>query len=104
MTQAIAMARILLQRGEPKAAAELLGPVLAAEPDHVTALVLMTHAQLALEQPDLAHEVAARAVLYAPGSAEALTALSRALTALGRHDEAIATAQAAVAKQAHNPY
>lgn len=104
MTQAIAMARIQLQRGEPKAAAELLGPVLAAEPDHVTALVLMTHAQLALEQPDLAHEVAARAVLYAPGSAEALTALSRALTALGRHDEAIATAQAAVAKQADNPY
>jgi tetratricopeptide (TPR) repeat protein len=100
----IAMARLQLQRGEPGAAAELLGPVLAAEPDHVTALVLMTHAQLALEKPELAYEVAARAVQHAPGSSEALTALSRALTALGRHDEAIATAQAAVARQADNPY
>ncbi|AEV81494.1 UDP-N-acetylglucosamine-peptide N-acetylglucosaminyltransferase [Actinoplanes sp. SE50] len=102
--QPIAMARLQLQRGEAQAAAELLGPVLAAEPDHVTALVLMTHAQLALEKPDLAHEVAARAVRYAPGSAEALTALSRTLTALGRHDEAIATAQAATARQPENPY
>ncbi|GIF15255.1 tetratricopeptide repeat protein [Actinoplanes teichomyceticus] len=102
--QPVALARLQLQRGEPGAAADLLGPVLAAEPDHVTALVLMTHAQLALEKPDLAYEVATRAVRQAPGSAEALTALSRALTALGRHDEAITTAQAAVARQADNPY
>ncbi|GIF05406.1 tetratricopeptide repeat protein [Actinoplanes siamensis] len=104
MTQPIALARLQLQRGAPEAAAGLLGPVLAAEPDHVTALVLMTHAQLALERPELAHEVAARAVAHAPGSSEALTALSRTLTALGRHDEAIGTAQAAVAGQADNPY
>jgi tetratricopeptide (TPR) repeat protein len=104
VTQPVALARLQLQRGEPAAAAELLGPVLAAEPDHVPALVLMTHAQLALEKPDLAYEVAARAVHHAPGSAEALTALSRALTALDRHDEAITTAQAAVARQAENPY
>jgi Tfp pilus assembly protein PilF len=104
VSQPIALARLQLQRGEAGAAADLLGPVLAAEPDHVTALVLMTHAQLALEKPDLAHEVAARAVQHAPESAEALTALSRTLTALGRHDEAIAMAQAAVARQADNPY
>ncbi|GLW31994.1 tetratricopeptide repeat protein [Actinoplanes regularis] len=104
MTEPIAVARLQLQRGDPAAAAELLGPVLAAEPEHVTALVLMTHAQLALEKPELAHEVAARAVRHAPGSAEALTALSRALTALGRHDEAIEAARAAVARQADNPY
>lgn len=104
MSESLALARVQLQRGEAGAAADLLGPVLAAEPDHVAALVLMTHAQLALEKPELAHEVAARAVQHAPGSAEALTALSRALTALGRHDEAITMAQAAVARQADNPY
>ncbi|WP_232344239.1 tetratricopeptide repeat protein [Actinoplanes awajinensis] len=103
-TTPVAMARLQLQRGEPAAAAELLGPVLAAEPDHVAALVLMAHAQLALEKPELAHEVAARAVQHAPGSADALTALSRTLTALGRHPEAITTAQEAVARQPDNPY
>ena len=50
----LAMATAQFQRGEAAAAAELLGPVLAAEPDNVRALVLMTHAQLALKQPELA--------------------------------------------------
>ncbi|BCJ44041.1 hypothetical protein GCM10010168_68440 [Actinoplanes ianthinogenes] len=102
--QPVALARLQLQRGEPAAAADLLGPVLAAEPDHLPALVLMTHAQLALDKPELAHEVAGRAVRQAPGSAEALTALSRTLTALGRHDETISTAREAVARQPENPY
>jgi Flp pilus assembly protein TadD len=98
------LARIQLSRGEPAAAAELLGPVLAAEPDHVTALVLMTHAQLALKQPELADELARRAVEHAPEWPDALAALSRVHTRLGRHDEAIATAREAALRQPENPY
>ncbi|MEU4164375.1 tetratricopeptide repeat protein [Actinoplanes sp. NPDC026670] len=98
------LARIQLGRGEPAAAAELLGPVLAAEPDHVTALILMTHAQLALKRPDLADELARRAVEHAPEWPDALAALSRVHTELGRHDEAIATAREAALRQPENPY
>lgn len=98
------VARVQLGRGEPAAAAELLGPVLAAEPDHVVALVLMTHAQLALHRPDLADELARRAVGHAPDWPDALAALSRVHTALGRHDEAVAAAREAVLRQPENPY
>ncbi|BAL85671.1 hypothetical protein AMIS_4510 [Actinoplanes missouriensis 431] len=104
MTRSVEMARIQLVRGEPGAAAELLGPVLAAEPDDVTALILMTHAQLALKKPELAEEMARRAVRNAPEWADALAALSRVLTALDQHEEAIATARQAVLRQPENPY
>jgi tetratricopeptide (TPR) repeat protein len=101
---AIAMATAQFQRGEPGAAAELLGPVLAAEPDHLRALVLMTHAQLALKRTDLALAAADHAVRVAPESAEALGALSRVLTALDRHDEAVGTAVAALQREPENAY
>lgn len=101
---AVAMAAVQFQRGDAAAAAELLGPVLAAEPDNVRALVLMTHAQLALKKPDLAYQVAHRAVLVAPESAEALGALSRAFTGLDRHDEAIEVARRATALEPENAY
>ncbi|SNY74333.1 tetratricopeptide repeat protein [Paractinoplanes atraurantiacus] len=100
----IARAAAQFQRGDAAGAAQLLGPVLAAEPDNVRALVLMTHTQLALREPELAHEVAHRAVETAPESAEALSALSRALTGLERHDEAIAVAQAAARIEPENAY
>jgi tetratricopeptide (TPR) repeat protein len=101
---AIALATAQFQRGEPGAAAELLGPVLAAEPDHLRALVLMTHAQLALKRTDLAMAAADHAVRVAPESAEALGALSRVLTALDRHDEAIGVAAAALQREPENAY
>jgi len=101
---AVAMAAAQFQRGEPAAAVELLGTVLAAEPDHLRALVLMTHAQLALKQPEVAFEVANHAVRVAPESAEALSALSRALTALDRHDEAVRVALEAVRREPENAY
>jgi Flp pilus assembly protein TadD len=101
---AIAMATAQFQRGEPGAAAELLGPVLAAEPDHLRALVLMTHAQLALKRTDRALVAADHAVRVAPESAEALGALSRVLTALDRHDEAVGVAMAAVQREPENAY
>ncbi|MFF5080526.1 tetratricopeptide repeat protein [Actinoplanes sp. NPDC000266] len=100
----IARAAAQFQRGDAAGAAQLLGPVLAAEPDNVRALVLMTHTQLALKKPELAHEVAHRAVVTAPESAEALSALSRALTGLERHDEAIAVARAAARIEPENAY
>ena len=63
MTQAgtaVAMAAAQFQRGDAAAAAELLGPVLAAEPDNLRALVLMTHAQLALKRPEAAYQTSQR--------------------------------------------
>ncbi|MDI6100471.1 tetratricopeptide repeat protein [Actinoplanes sp. NEAU-A12] len=104
MSRNLDLARIQLGRGEPAAAAELLGPVLAADPDDVTALILMTHAQLALKRPELADELARRAVEHAPEWPDALAALSRVHTELGRHDEAIAAARAAADRQPENPY
>jgi Flp pilus assembly protein TadD len=101
---AVAMAAVQFQRGDATAAAELLGPVLAAEPDNVRALVLMTHAQLALKQPEPAYQAAHRAVLVAPESAEALGALSRALTGLDRHGEAIEVARRAAQLEPENAY
>ncbi|SDT71918.1 tetratricopeptide repeat protein [Actinoplanes derwentensis] len=104
MTQNLDLARLQLGRGEPAAAAALLGPILAAEPDHVPALVLMTHAQLALQKPELADELARRAVEHAPEWPDALSALSRVHTEMGRHDQAIATARAAADRQPENPF
>jgi tetratricopeptide (TPR) repeat protein len=101
---AIARATAQFQRGDPRAAVELLGPVLAAEPDHLRALVLMTHAQLALKQTDRAFEAANHAVRVAPESPEALGVLSRVFTALDRHDDAVRTAVAAVQREPENAY
>jgi tetratricopeptide (TPR) repeat protein len=101
---AVAMAAAQFQRGDAAAAATLLGTVLAAEPDHVRALVLMTHAQLALKEPGLAYEAAEHAVRVAPESAETLSALSRALTALDRHEEAVRLAIEAVRREPENAY
>jgi tetratricopeptide (TPR) repeat protein len=103
-TTAVAMAAAQFQRGDATAAAELLGPVLAAEPDNVRALVLMTHVQLALKKPDLAQHAAQQAVQVAPEAAEALGALSRALTGLDRHDEAVALAERAMRLEPDNAY
>lgn len=101
---ALAMAAAQFQRGDAAAAANLLGPVLAAEPDHVRALVLMTHAQLALRRLELAHQAAHQAVRVAPASAETLSALSRVLTGLDRHDEAVRLATEAVRLEPQNAY
>ena len=104
VTAALARAAAQFQRGDARAAAEVLGPVLAAEPDNLRALVLMTHAQLALKKPDLAYAAAEHAVRVAPESAEALSALSRAFTGLDRHDEAVRVATEAVRFEPENAY
>lgn len=101
---AVALATVRFQRGDVASAADLLGPVLAAEPGNVRALVLMTHAQIALKHPELAHEAAQQAVRAQPESAEALGALSRALTALNRHDEAVEVARRAAELEPANAY
>ncbi|MET0417690.1 MAG: tetratricopeptide repeat protein [Actinoplanes sp.] len=101
---AVAMAAAQFERGNAAGAADLLVPVLAAEPDNVRALVLMTHAQLALKRPGPAHHAANQAVRIAPESAEALSALSRALTGLHRHGEAIRLATEAARLEPLNAY
>jgi tetratricopeptide (TPR) repeat protein len=104
MTDHVAMAAAQFQRGDADAAAGLLGPVLVADPDHLRALILMTHVQLALGKPQAAYEAATHAVRLAPAAAEALSTLSRALSGLDRHDEAVRVASEAVRYDPENAY
>jgi Flp pilus assembly protein TadD len=104
MADPVAMAAAQFQLCDAGAAARLLGPVLTAEPGHLRALILMTHIQLALQKPQAAYESAGQAVRLAPAAPEALSALSRALTGLGRHDEAVRVATEAVRRDPENAY
>lgn len=99
----LVLAQVLLEQGDVGAAATHLAGLLAAEPDHVAALLAMARAQLVLRQPGKALAVAEHAVEVVPASGYALHVLSAVLTALGRHPEAVETAGRAVALEPHNP-
>jgi len=99
----LAMANALLDRGDAQAASERLAALLADEPDHVSALLVMARAQMTLKNHDKALVAAGRAVEIGPDSSYSLYVLSAVLTALRRHPEAITLAQRAVALEPHNP-
>jgi tetratricopeptide (TPR) repeat protein len=89
-------AESLLESRDALGAAIQVGTVLATEPDHVPALVLMARSQLALSHPETAVTAAERAFELAPGDGAVADVLSAALTATGRHDEAVLVAGQAV--------
>jgi cytochrome c-type biogenesis protein CcmH/NrfG len=86
----------LLDSRDALGAAVRVGAVLATDPDHVPALLLMARAQIALSHPGTAVELAERACELAPADPAALNVLSLALTGGGRHDEAVTAARQAV--------
>ena len=93
---ALGEAESLLESRDALGAAIRVGAVLATEPDHVPALVLMARSQLALSHPGTAVTAAERAFELAPGDGDVADLLSAALTATGRHDEAVLVAGQAV--------
>ncbi|ROP30554.1 tetratricopeptide repeat protein [Couchioplanes caeruleus] len=99
----VARAAALFERVDPASAARHLEPVLAADPESAAGWILMARIRLVLDEVDKALEAANRAVELAPEDARPLAMASRALTLLGRHEEAVTMAYRAVIVEPKNP-
>jgi tetratricopeptide (TPR) repeat protein len=99
----VARAAALFERVDPSRAAALLEQVLAADPEAVDGWILMARIRLVLDQVDGALEAAARAIAAVPEDPRPLAMASRALTLLGRHEEAVTMAYRAVIIEPKNP-
>ncbi|MEV6306212.1 tetratricopeptide repeat protein [Actinoplanes sp. NPDC051861] len=99
----VARAAALFEHLQPENAAEVLAPALAANPGSAAGWILMARVRLALDQVEPALDAASRAVELAPDDPRPLGIASRALTLLGRHDEAMSMAYRAVVVEPKNP-
>jgi Flp pilus assembly protein TadD len=99
----VARAAALFERVDPAAAAAHLEPVLAADPQSAAGWILLARIRLALDQVEPALEAAGRAIALVPEDPRPLAIASRALTLLGRHEEAVTTAYRAVIVEPTNP-
>ena len=99
----VARAAALFERVDPVKAAALLESVLAADPPSAEGWILMSRIRLVLDQVDRALEAAGKAIALVPDDPRPLAAASRALTLLGRHEEATTTAYRAVIADPKNP-
>ncbi|MET8153369.1 tetratricopeptide repeat protein [Actinoplanes sp. NPDC049668] len=99
----VARAAALFERVDPAAAAAHLEPVLATDPDSPAGWILLARIRLVLDEVDKALDAANRAIVLAPEDARPLAIASRALTLLGRHEEAITMAYRAVIVEPKNP-
>jgi Flp pilus assembly protein TadD len=100
----IARAAAYFERFEPEKAAATLEPVLAADPRSAAGWLLLARIRLTLDQPEAALDAANRAVELLPDDPRPRATASRALTMLGRHDDAITTAYRAVITEPENPF
>ena len=98
----IARASALFDQLDLDRAVSTLEPVLAADPGSVDGWILMSRLQLALDRTDAALEAVDRAVQLAPDNPRSLATASRALSLLGRHDEAVTMAYRAVVAEPEN--
>jgi tetratricopeptide (TPR) repeat protein len=98
----IARAAAYFERLDPEAAVATLEPVLAAEPASVEGWNLMARLRLAMDQAQAALEAADRAIQLAPDNPKAMATASRALTLLGRHEDAVTMAYRAVVADPRN--
>jgi Flp pilus assembly protein TadD len=99
----IARAAAYFERLVPEQAAATLEPVLAADPRSAAGWLLMARVRLTLDQASAALDAANRAVELLPEDPRPVATASRALTMLGRHDEAITMAYRAVIAEPENP-
>jgi tetratricopeptide (TPR) repeat protein len=99
----VARAAALFERVDPGRAAALLQQVLAADPESVEGWILMARVALVLDEVDRALDATARAITLVPVDARPLAMASRALTLLGRHEEAVTMAYRAVIVDPKNP-
>jgi Flp pilus assembly protein TadD len=99
----VARAAALFERVDPAKAAAHLEKVLAGDPQSAEGWILMARIALVLDQVDRALDAAGRAVALAPEDARPLATASRALTLMGRHEEAVTMAYRAVIVEPKNP-
>jgi Flp pilus assembly protein TadD len=100
----IARAAAYFERLDPEQAAATLEPVLAADPRPAAGWLLMARIRLTLNQAAAALDAANRAVELLPEDPRPLGTASRALTMLGRHEEAITMGYRAVIAEPENPF
>jgi Flp pilus assembly protein TadD len=99
----IARAATLFEQLDPEQAASTLEPVLAKDPRSVDAWLLMGRLRLALDDVQAGLEAATKAIELAPEDARPLGLASRALTLLGRHEEAVTMGYRAIIAEPRNP-
>jgi Flp pilus assembly protein TadD len=99
----VARAAALFERVDPAKAAALLESVLADDPQSAAGWILMARIRLVLDQAGPALDAAGKAMTLAPEDARPLAIASRALTLLGRHEEAVTRAYRAVIVEPKNP-
>ena len=99
----IAQAATLFEQLDPERAVGTLQPVLAADPNASEGWILMARLRLALDEGQAALEAAERAIALAPEDPRPLALASRALTVLGRHEEAVTMGYRAVIADPRNP-
>src|SRR5689334_5931285 len=99
----VARAAALFERVDPAAAAAHLEPVLAADPQSAPGWILLARIRLVLDEVDKALDAANRAIALVPEDPRPLAIASRALTLLGRHEEAVTMAYRAVIVEPKNP-
>jgi Flp pilus assembly protein TadD len=99
----IARAAALFEHLEPAQAAALLEPVLVAAPQAVDGWILMARIRLALDEVPAALDAANRAIELTPGDPRPMATASRALTLLGKHEDAVTMAYRAVVADPKNP-
>jgi len=99
----LARATALFERMDPAEAVRALEPVLAADPSSAEAWLLMARLRLALDDNQAALDAANKAIALAAGDPRALATASRALSLLGRHEDAVTMAYRAVIADPKNP-
>jgi cytochrome c-type biogenesis protein CcmH/NrfG len=99
----VARAAALFERVDPAKAASLLENVLAMDAASAEGWILMSRIRLTLDEADRALDAAAKAIALVPEDPRPLGAASRALTLLGRHEEAVTMAYRAVIVEPKNP-
>lgn len=99
----VARAAALFERVDPAKAAALLETVLVVDPRSAEGWILMARIRLVLDQVEQALEAADWAISLVPDDPRPLAISSRALTLLGRHEEAVTMAYRAVIVEPKNP-
>ncbi|WP_250002391.1 tetratricopeptide repeat protein [Actinoplanes sp. M2I2] len=99
---AVARAATLFEQLQHEQAVATLQPVLAADPAAREGWILLARLQLALDVAADALDAAEHAIRLDPGDPRPLALASRALTVLGRHEEAVTMAYRAVIAEPRN--
>jgi tetratricopeptide (TPR) repeat protein len=99
----IARASALFDQLDLGRAVATLEPVLVADPSSADGWNLMARLRLALDDTPAALEAVDRAIQLVPENPRSLAIASRALSLLGRHDEAVTMAYRAVIAEPQNP-